>query len=221
MLHGSRDSSSLTRATAWKCPFLSASPPGNTLASSMLLKTPLFDSFYDSVVSHCMCAPRLFIHASVLGISAASRAWGLWTALPWTLLLLSHCHVRLFCDPKNCSPPGSSVQGTSQARILEWVATSFSRRSSWPRDQTHIFCISRQNWFYVLDTSHKLPSCFIGGQRCQWLTYVHNKPDSSSCLKCIPYLLPRSVCQNVKEDGAVKMRQGLSARATLLHQAAL
>ena len=38
------------------------------------------------------------------------------------------------------SPPGSSVHGISQARVLEWVAISFCRESSWPRDQTHI-CI--------------------------------------------------------------------------------
>ena len=43
------------------------------------------------------------------------------------------------CDPMNCNLPGSSVHGTFQARILEWVAISFSRGSSWPRDQTHIF----------------------------------------------------------------------------------
>ena len=35
-----------------------------------------------------------------------------------------------FCDPKDCSPPGSSVHGISQARILEWVAISYSRVSS-------------------------------------------------------------------------------------------
>ena len=40
------------------------------------------------------------------------------------------------CDPMNCSPPGSSIHGTVQARILEWVAISFSRGSSWPRDRT-------------------------------------------------------------------------------------
>ena len=34
------------------------------------------------------------------------------------------------CDPMDGSPPGSSVHGTLQARILEWVATSFSRGSS-------------------------------------------------------------------------------------------
>ena len=40
------------------------------------------------------------------------------------------------CDPVDYSPPGSSVHGISQARILEWVAIAFSRGSSWPRDWT-------------------------------------------------------------------------------------
>ena len=38
------------------------------------------------------------------------------------------------CNPMDCSPPGSSVHGILQARILEWVAISFSRESSQPRD---------------------------------------------------------------------------------------
>ena len=42
------------------------------------------------------------------------------------------------CDPMDSSPPGSSVHGTSQARILEWVASSFLRGSSQPRDQTQV-----------------------------------------------------------------------------------
>ena len=41
-----------------------------------------------------------------------------------------------------CSPPGFSVHGILQARILEWIDVSFSRGSSLSRDQTHIFCIS-------------------------------------------------------------------------------
>ena len=40
------------------------------------------------------------------------------------------------------SPPGSSVHGISQARILEWGAISFSRESSRPRGATHVSCIS-------------------------------------------------------------------------------
>ena len=49
-----------------------------------------------------------------------------------------------FCDLVDCSPPGFSVCAISQARILEWVAISFSRGSSWTRDRTHVSCISRQ-----------------------------------------------------------------------------
>ena len=37
------------------------------------------------------------------------------------------------CDPMDCSPPGSSVHEISWARILEWVAISFSRGSSQPK----------------------------------------------------------------------------------------
>ena len=44
-------------------------------------------------------------------------------------------------DPMDCSLPGSSIHGISQARILEWVAISFSRRSSQPGNWTWVSCI--------------------------------------------------------------------------------
>ena len=50
------------------------------------------------------------------------------------------------CDPVDHSPPGSSVHGILQARILEWVAISFSRGSSWPRDQTQVSCIAGRHF---------------------------------------------------------------------------
>ena len=46
------------------------------------------------------------------------------------------------CDAVDCSPPGFSVHGILQARILEWVATPSSRGSSWPRNQTQVSCIA-------------------------------------------------------------------------------
>ena len=49
-------------------------------------------------------------------------------------------HVGLFCDPKDCSLPDSSVHGIFQARILEWVAIPLSRGSSQPRDWTRVSC---------------------------------------------------------------------------------
>ena len=54
---------------------------------------------------------------------------------------LSHACLTLF-DSVDCSPPDSCVNGILQARILEWVAISFSRGFSWLRDQTHISCVS-------------------------------------------------------------------------------
>ena len=56
------------------------------------------------------------------------------------------CSVTKSCltlwDPVDCTPPGSSVHGICQARILEWVANPFSRGSSRPRDQAHVSYVS-------------------------------------------------------------------------------
>ena len=64
------------------------------------------------------------------------------------LTIINHClvvsEVQLFCNSVNYSLPDPSVHGISQARILEWVATSFSRGSSQPRDQTWVSWIGRQ-----------------------------------------------------------------------------
>ena len=71
------------------------------------------------------------------------------------------------CDPMDCSPPGFSVRGISQARILEWVAISFSRESSPPRDcidrwiqpkyRTHVSCID--SVFLTTETPQKTTAC--------------------------------------------------------------
>ena len=56
-----------------------------------------------------------------------------------------------FCNPRDCSPPVSSVHGIFQAGILKWVAISYSRGSSPHRDQTGISCVSctdRQNLYH-------------------------------------------------------------------------
>ena len=51
---------------------------------------------------------------------------------------VSRSVVLTLCNPLDCSPPGSSVHGISQAKILEWVAISFSRESSQPKDQSQV-----------------------------------------------------------------------------------
>ena len=42
------------------------------------------------------------------------------------------------CDPRDCSPPGSSIHGILQSKILEWVAISFPMGSSQPGDETWV-----------------------------------------------------------------------------------
>ena len=61
------------------------------------------------------------------------------------------------CDPMDCSPPGSSVCGILQARILEWVAMSSSRGSPQPKDQTQVPCIAG-GFFAVWATREALGS---------------------------------------------------------------
>ena len=68
-----------------------------------------------------------------------------------TQLCLTHC------DPMDCSPPGSSIHGILQARILEWVAISFCRGSSQPNDQTRVSCIAGR--LYHLSHQGPPPQC--------------------------------------------------------------
>ena len=56
----------------------------------------------------------------------------------WKVKVLVDESCPTFCDPMDCSLPGSFVHGILQARILEWVAIAFSRISSSPRDRTQV-----------------------------------------------------------------------------------
>ena len=91
-----------------------------------------------------------------------SRCLGLWKRWTWLrdrttikrhilyraitqgkgLLIISESEAAqscpTLCDPMDCSPPGSSIHGILQARILERAASSFSRGSSRPRDRTQV-----------------------------------------------------------------------------------
>ena len=74
------------------------------------------------------------------------------------------------CDPMDCSPPHSCVHEICQARILEWVAISFSRGSSQPRDRTRVSCTAGKFFTDWATTSckilgwmkHKLESRLLG-----------------------------------------------------------
>ena len=67
------------------------------------------------------------------GIAAQVSSETLIHSMP---LLLLFSHKAMFADPMDCTPPGFSVHGISQARVLEWVAISFSGGYFSPRDGT-------------------------------------------------------------------------------------
>ena len=105
------------------------------------------------------------------------------------------------CDPMDCSPPGSSVHGILQARILEWVSMPFSRRFSWPRDGTHVSCISRKIIYHLSQGSLQLLHSIgfsltslvkLGGLFSVWSS-LKWECCSEFCLRLFsPFLIPHS-----------------------------
>ena len=125
----------------------------------------------------------------------------------WVCAKLLYLCLTL-CDPMDCSPPGFSIHRILQARILEWVAIPFSRRSSWFRDRTQVSCTAgrslpseppEENWAgvdchallqglfpWLRDKTHiSCGSCIVGG-----LELSHQGMDTCRCtagsLCCAP-----------------------------------
>ena len=107
---------------------------------------------------------------------------------------------RVRCVPMDCGPPGSSIHGLFQARVLEWVAISFSRAFSWPRDQTQVSRTAGRR-FIVWATREAPTGRHRGGlHKCLHFSRVHVCPLSvclgasgfrSSCLIIsLPVSLP-------------------------------
>ena len=86
--------------------------------------------------------------------------------------LLQSCPA--LCIPMNCSPPGSSVHGILQARMLEWVAISSSRGSSWPRDWTRISCTGRRILSHCTtrDAIAQVPVNNQTSRQCSWWRHL-------------------------------------------------
>ena len=132
------------------------------------MKMVLILIFYGCIF-HCVCIPQLIYHLSIQGylsclhgmtivndaaIDIVKNIFRLTGFYPpwmysqnwnWWILYCMHSQLCLIlCNPMDSSwsPWGSSVHGLSYVRILEWIAISFSRGSSWPRDRIHASCIS-------------------------------------------------------------------------------
>ena len=74
------------------------------------------------------------------------------------LCLVTQSSLTL-CNPRDCSPPGSSVHGILQTRILEWVAMPSSRGSSQPRNLTRVSCIA--GGFFTRSATREAQSCYV------------------------------------------------------------
>ena len=90
------------------------------------------------------------------------------------------------CNPMDCSPPGSSNLGIFQAKVLEWVAISFSRGSSWPRNRTwvshtvgrHFYHLSHQGSLII---HLELKSCSHPDERCGFFFFFLLQNFSKAC----------------------------------------
>ena len=145
----------LTLGTTW---LLLNIPPGKSLTSSPKLKEVFFREICPSTAElwgREVLLSYLGVWEWPPGSFLSLNSWVNYEIVFYRLYLASPSeyiyacmHVKklqsclTLCDLMDCSPPGSSVYGIFQARILEWVAISFSRGSSRLRDWTCVSYIS-------------------------------------------------------------------------------
>ena len=106
-------------------------------------------------------------------------------------------------QPHDCSPPGSSVHGILQARILEWVAISCSRGSSWTRDQTHIssaHCTGRRMLYHCTTWGP-----IWGAHKQAWINH-------SPCPPGVHRLWEKQVCNRLLQYGVETFMIEVSGR---------
>ena len=123
---------------------------------------------------------------------------------------LIHCHLT------DCSPPGSSVHVIFPARILEWGAVSFSRRSTWPKDQTYDFCTAGR--FFTIELPgkprwnitqpQKMKSCHLQQREWNWKALCRR-------LLRVPWTARRSNQSILKETSPGCSLEGLMLRLKL------
>ena len=115
------------------------------------------------------------------------------------------------CDPVDCSPPGSSVYGILQARILEWAAISCFRGSSLPRDQTPALA----GGFFTSEPPGKPPPSFSRNQ-VNALTSTSSK---GRCLTLLFWLLSSTLWSG-QPLPSLQLATGACLPFSLLHQEA-
>ena len=111
------------------------------------------------------------------------------------MLIITQCVFSIaqwcptLCNPMDCSPPGSSAHGIFQARILEWVGISSSRVSFWPRDQTHVSCVScTAGGFFTTEPPGKPYKIGMKKTEAQRSWQLKVSTDHITCLHLHPFM---------------------------------
>ena len=120
-------------------------------------------------LSYKVCQSHTCVQKQITG-----EGWGRRVDLGKVLVTQS---CPTLCDPTDCSPPGSSVHGILQARILEWVAMPSSRGSSRPM-------------YHLLDPCIKHASPRL--VHCRWILYTTEPQEKPDYSKILPLILQMS-----------------------------
>ena len=106
------------------------------------------------------------------------------------------------CDPVDCSPSGFSVHGILQARILQWVAMTSSRGSSWPRDWTCVSCDSSiAGGFFTTATGSLSRGPANANLMKSWcVSEVRNRESGSTHVKVLINFARRRICEEWKDQ---------------------
>ena len=128
-------------------------------------------------------------------VETGIRPQAMWFHSLWLLFSCSVICVELFYDLMDSSIPDSSVYGVLQARILEWLAISFSRGSSRPKDQTWFSCLAGR-WF----------TDWAMREALKWFTCLHTQ--------CLVQPLHQGVIETFKTHCTWYSVEGLSIQWT-------
>ena len=127
-----------------------------------------FSTYTWSSLSSFFCSIGLFAHPSLYQYLPSLLVYVRTGSLPWSVSSPEHyswvcqtMHVQAkslpsrptLCDPMDCSLPGSFAHGILQARIVEWVAISYSRGSSWPSYKLCLISPALGGGFFTTSTT--------------------------------------------------------------------
>ena len=186
-------------------PYINMNPPQVYTCSPSWTPLPPPSSYHPSGSSHCYW--RIVDLQCRVSFRWTSK-WFNYTHTCACVLFMSPQLCPTLCNPMDCSPPGFSVHGILQARILKWVAMLSSRGSSWPRDWTcisYVSCIGSVQFSSVQSLSHVrlLATPWITARQASLnitnfrsslrLTSIESVMTSSHIILCRPSSCPQSL----------------------------